>query len=54
MAVFLSLNWIEKALSLTDILQKNSVIKLLGTSSIVLSAGYSVFLFNRLAFGAYS
>jgi NADH-ubiquinone oxidoreductase chain 4 len=54
MAVPLSLNWIGEALSLAGIFQKSPVIGLLGASSIVLSACYSIFLFNRLAFGAYS
>ena len=54
MAVPLSLNWIGEALSLAGIFQKTPIIGVLGASSIVLSACYSIFLFNRLAFGAYS
>ena len=54
MAVPLSLNWIGEALSLAGIFQKSPVIGILGASSIVLSACYSIFLFNRLSFGAYS
>jgi NADH-ubiquinone oxidoreductase chain 4 len=54
MAVPLSLNWVGEALSLAGIFQKSPVIGVLGASSIVLSACYSIFLFNRLSFGAYS
>ena len=54
MAVPLSLNWLGEVLCLTGMFQKSPVIALIGASSIVLSAGYSIFLFNRLAFGAYS
>lgn len=54
MAVPLSLNWVGEALSLAGIFQKSPIIGVLGASSIVLSACYSIFLFNRLSFGAYS
>jgi NADH-ubiquinone oxidoreductase chain 4 len=54
MAVPLSLNWVGEILSFTGMFQKSPIIAVLGASSIVLSACYSIFLFNRLSFGAYS
>lgn len=54
MAVPLSLNWIGELMSLAGTLQRSPVIGVLGASSIVLSACYTIFLFNRLAFGSYS
>ncbi len=54
MAVPLSLNWVGEFMSLSGTFQKSPVIGLLGASGIVLSAAYSIFLFNRIAYGAYS
>lgn len=54
MAVPLSLNWIGEFMSLSGTFQKSPVIGLLGASGIVLSAAYSIYLFNRISFGAYS
>jgi NADH-ubiquinone oxidoreductase chain 4 len=54
MAVPLSLNWIGELMSLAGTLQRSPVIGVLGASGIVLSACYTIFLFNRLAFGSYS
>jgi NADH-ubiquinone oxidoreductase chain 4 len=54
MAVPLSLNWIGEFMSLSGIFQRSPLIGLLGASSIVLSAAYSIYLFNRLSYGAYS
>lgn len=34
--------------------QNNPIAALLGATSIVLGAGYSIWLFNRLAFGSFS
>lgn len=50
----LSLNWLGEALSLTGIFQRSPVRGVLGATSIVLSACYSIFLYNRLRFGRYS
>ena len=50
----LSLNWLGEALSLTGIFQRNPVITFLAASSILLSAAYSIFIFNRISFGSYS
>lgn len=54
MAVPLSLNWLGEVMSLAGMFQKSPIIGFLGALSIVLSAGYSIFLFNRVAFGEYS
>nr|YP_009531540.1 NADH dehydrogenase subunit 4 [Hannaella oryzae]AXY96240.1 NADH dehydrogenase subunit 4 [Hannaella oryzae] len=54
MGVPLSLNWRGERLSLAGIFQKSPIIGVLGASSIVLSACYSIFLFNRICFGAVS
>ena len=53
-AVPLSLNWVSEVISLRGVFQKSPVIGILGGSSIILSACYSIFLFNRLRFGEYS
>jgi NADH-ubiquinone oxidoreductase chain 4 len=54
MAVPLSLNWIGEFMSLAGIFQRSPLVGLLGASSIILSAAYSIYLFNRIAFGEYS
>lgn len=54
MAVPLSLNWIGEFMSLAGIFQRSPLIGLLGASSIVLSACYSIYLFNRISYGSYS
>jgi NADH-ubiquinone oxidoreductase chain 4 len=54
MAVPLSLNWIGEFMSLSGTFQRSPVIGMLGASGIVLSAAYSIFLFNRIAYGSYS
>lgn len=50
----LSLNFLGEQLSLIGIWQQNPIIASLGASGIVLSACYSLFLYNRLSFGSYS
>jgi NADH-ubiquinone oxidoreductase chain 4 len=50
----LSLNWAGESLSLIGIFQRSPVIGVLGALGIVLSACYSIFLFNRICFGTYS
>lgn len=50
----LSLNFLGEQLSLIGIWQQNPIIACLGASSIVLSACYSLFLYNRLSYGSYS
>ena len=50
----LSANFVGEFLTLTGSFQQNPVLTALGASSIVLSAAYSIWLFNRLSFGAQS
>jgi len=47
----LSLNFLGEQLSLIGIWQQSPIIASLGASSILLSACYSIFLFNRLSYG---
>jgi NADH-ubiquinone oxidoreductase chain 4 len=47
----LSLNFLGEQLSLIGIWQQNPIIAALGATGIVLSACYSLFLFNRLSYG---
>lgn len=54
MGIPLSLNWRREYMSLAGIFQRNPVVAVLGATGIVLSACYSILLFNRIAFGAYS
>lgn len=50
----LSLNFLGEVMSLLGIFQINPFIAILGASGIVLSAIYSIFLYNRLSYGSYS
>lgn len=54
MGIPLSLNWAAEYMSLAGAFQKSPIIGILGATGIVFSACYSIFLFNRIAFGAYS
>ncbi len=47
----LSLNFIGEFLSLYGIFEKNTNIGYFACGSIVLSAGYSIYMYNRVAFG---
>jgi proton-translocating NADH-quinone oxidoreductase chain M len=47
----LSLNFLGEQLSLIGIWQQNPIIAALGATGIVLSACYSIFLYNRLSYG---
>ena len=47
----LSLNFFGEQLSLIGIWQQNPIIACLGATGIVLSACYSIFLYNRLSYG---
>jgi len=53
-AVPLSGNWIGEFLALTGTFQHNPVTAILGSTGIVLSAAYSIWLYNRITFGSYS
>jgi len=50
----LSLNFLGEQLSLIGIWERSPMIASLGATGIVLSAIYSIFLYNRLSFGSYS
>lgn len=50
----LSLNFLGEQLSLIGIWERSPIIAALGASGIVLSACYSIFLYNRLSYGSYS
>ena len=50
----LTLNFLGEQLSLLGVWQENPIIAALGATGIVLSAIYSIFLYNRLSYGNYS
>lgn len=50
----IALNWTGEFLALAGIFQLNPIASLLGATSIVLSACYSIWLYNRLMFGSFS
>jgi NADH-ubiquinone oxidoreductase chain 4 len=49
----LSLNWLGEIMSLMGIWNESPLTAVLGASGIVLSAVYSLFLYNRLSYGSY-
>ena len=50
----LTLNFLGEQMSLLGIWQENPIIAAIGASGIILSAIYSIFLYNRLSYGNYS
>lgn len=54
MGIPLSLNWTGEFMSLAGLFQKSPIVAILASTSIVLSACYSIYLFNRLRFGPLS
>jgi NADH-ubiquinone oxidoreductase chain 4 len=50
----LTLNFLGEQLSLIGMWYRNPIITILAASSIILSACYSIFLYNRLSYGSYS
>ena len=50
----LSLNFLGEQLSLIGIWERSPITAILGASGIVLSAIYSIYLYNRLSYGKYS
>ena len=50
----LSLNFLGEQLSLIGIWERSSLVAVFGSSGIVLSACYSIFLYNRISYGSYS
>lgn len=47
-------NWIGEFLALNGTFMRSPIVGLLMSTGIVFSAGYSIWLFNRICFGAYS
>jgi NADH-ubiquinone oxidoreductase chain 4 len=54
MGIPLSLNFLGEQMSLIGIWQINPIVAVFGGTGIVLSACYSIFLYNRISYGAYS
>lgn len=54
MGIPLSLNWAGEFLALAGTFQRNPIVGILASTGIILSACYSIFLFNRIRFGSYS
>ena len=50
----LSLNWLGEIMALMGVWNISPLTAILGASGIVLSAIYSIFLYNRLSYGSYS
>ena len=50
----LTLNFLGEQMSLLGIFERNPITAVLGATSIVTSACYSLFLYNRLSYGSYS
>ena len=50
----LTLNFLGEQLSLIGLWERNPIITVLGSSGIVLSACYSVWMYNRISYGSYS
>ena len=50
----LSLNFLGEQLALIGIWERSPLVSILGASGIVLSACYSIFLYNRISYGSYS
>lgn len=50
----LTSNWVGEFLALSGTFQRSPLVGLLMSTGIVFSAGYSFWLYNRMAFGAYS
>ena len=50
----LSLNFLGEQMALIGIWERNPIVAVLGASGIVLSACYSIYLYNRLSYGSLS
>jgi NADH-ubiquinone oxidoreductase chain 4 len=50
----LTLNFLGEQLSLMGMWERNPIITVLGATSIVLSACYSIWMYNRIAYGSFS
>jgi len=53
-AVPLSLNWAGEFLALVGAFQRSPIMGALGATGIVLSACYSIWLYNRISYGSFS
>lgn len=49
-----STSWVGEYMSLAGSFQLNPFVTVVGATSIILSACYSIFLYNRISFGSYS
>ena len=49
-----TLNFLGEQLSLMGMFERNPIVAVLGATSILLSACYSIFLYNRISYGEYS
>ena len=50
----LTINWLGEQLSLIGIWNLNPIVATLGASGILFSACYSLFIYNRMAYGIFS
>ena len=50
----LSLNFLGEFMTLAGMYQRNPIIAILGATSIVFSACYSIYLYNRISYGVFS
>jgi NADH-ubiquinone oxidoreductase chain 4 len=50
----LTLNFLGEQMSLIGIFYRNPIVGVIGASGIVLSACYSIYLYNRISYGSYS
>jgi NADH-ubiquinone oxidoreductase chain 4 len=50
----LSLNFLGEFMSLAGIFQRNPIVSIIGATGIVFSGCYSIYLYNRISYGAYS
>ena len=50
----LSLNFLGEQMSLIGIWERSPIVAILGATGIVLSACYSIYLYNRITYGSYS
>ena len=50
----LSLNFLGEFMSLSGMFQRNPIVAIIGATGIVFSGCYSIYLYNRISYGAYS
>ena len=50
----LTLNWLGEQLSLIGVWERSPIVAVLGATSIVFSACYSIYLYNRISYGSFS